>query len=171
VRRFLGRAFGRIGKFPKYTVTDKGCQFWCTGFKRWCRHRKITPRYGAIGRYGSLAVIERFMRSLKDECLRRIQVPLRLAKAREEIRLYVLWYNAERPHQSLNGRTPDEVHFDRDPANERPRYETRRKWPREGPCAAPWATVKGRRGVRLELDAGHLEGRRHLPVIRLKAIA
>jgi len=171
VRRFLGRAFGRIGKVPKYTVTDKGGQFWCKGFKRWCRRRKIKPRYGAIGGYGSIAVIERFMRTFKDECLRRIQVPLRVAKVREEIRLYVLWYNAERPHQSLNGRTPDEVYFDREPANEKSRYETRRKWPREGPCATPWAPVKGRRGVRLGLDAGYLEGRKHLPVIRLKTVA
>ena len=59
----------------------------------------------------------------------------------------------------------------REPANETPRHETRRKWPRESPCATPWATVKGRRGVRLELDAGYLAGRRHLPVIRLRAVA
>ena len=67
-----------------------------------------TPRNGAVGSCGSLAVIERFIRSLKDECARRIDVPMRVGKMREELALYVRWFNEFRPHQSLAGRTPDE---------------------------------------------------------------
>jgi hypothetical protein len=30
------------------------------------------------------------------------------------MRAYVRWFNAERPHQGLGQRTPDEVHLERD---------------------------------------------------------
>ena len=126
-------------------------------------------------------MIERFIRSLKDECTRRIFVPLRLDAMREEIRLYVDWHNRFRASQGLGGRTPDEVYYDRPPANEKPRYEPRRKWPRDALCAAPWAQVKGRRlpvrvrtqtgGVRLKVKVTFLEGRKHLPIVGLKPAA
>lgn len=55
----------------------------------------------------------------------------------------------------------------REPTNERPRWEPRKKWPRKAVCAAPWAEVKGRRGARVELRLSLLEGRKHLPVVEL----
>ena len=69
------------------------------------------------------------------------------------------------------GPPPDEVYFDWTPANERPRYEPRRRWPRDSLCAVPWAEIKGRRGVKLELNVAYLEGRRHLPIIMLRPAA
>ena len=66
---------------------------------------------------------------------------------------------------------PNEVHSDRAPANEEPRWETRPKWPRDSLCAAPWAQVKGRRSVRVEVKVTFLEGRKHLPVVRLRPAA
>jgi len=83
------------------------------------------------GKYGSIAVVERFIRSMKNECCRRIVVPMRVAKLRVEVSLYFVWYNHHRPHQELGGRTPDEVYSHREPANEERRYEPRQKWPRE----------------------------------------
>ena len=73
---------------------------------------------------------------------------------------------ARRPHQGLTGRTPDEVYFDREPAIEKPRSEPRAKWPRDSGCAMPYVLVKGRCGVRLELEVRYLEGRNHLPIFR-----
>jgi hypothetical protein len=35
------------------------------------------------------------------------------------------WYNQHRPHSTLGGKTPDEVYFQRFPANRRPRIEPR----------------------------------------------
>jgi transposase InsO family protein len=67
VCRFLDRAISRADAKPKYIIADKGDQFWCSHFKRWCRGRHIKPRFGAVGKHGSRAVIERFIRSLKDE--------------------------------------------------------------------------------------------------------
>jgi transposase InsO family protein len=58
-----------------------------------CRRKHIKPRYGAVGKHGSISVIERFIRSFKDEFTRRIHVPLRLARMREESNLYLVWYN------------------------------------------------------------------------------
>ena len=49
------------------------------------------------------AFIERFICSIKEECLDRV-IPLGEAHLRELIREYVIHYHAERPHQSLDGR-------------------------------------------------------------------
>jgi putative transposase len=171
IRRFLGRALGRVGTAVSYTITDKGRQFWCAGFKKWCRRKKIRPRFGKVGRYGSISLIERFIGSFKVECVRRISVPLRRVEAHEEFGLWLRWNNQHRPHQALNGRTPDEVWFGRPPENEKPRLETRRNWPRDSLCAMPWAPIDGRRGARVAIEVRHFGGRKHLPVIRLTRTA
>ncbi len=171
VRSFLGRTFARVGKVPKYLVCDKGTQFWCDAFKKWCKRRGTRPRYGAVGKYGGIAVIERLIRTVKDECTRSILVPLRLVAMRKELSAYFAWHNGHRPNMALRGRTPDEVYYGRRPANERPRYEPRPRYPPDAWCASPQTKVKVPRGVRLELKVTHLEGRRHLPVVRLKQAA
>ncbi|MHC5058200.1 MAG: integrase core domain-containing protein [Planctomycetota bacterium] len=171
VREFLGRAFTAADMKPKYLVTDKGKQFDCGAFRKWCRRRKIKPRYGAVGRYGSIAVIERFNRTLKHEGLFLITIPFRLARMCEEVRLIIEHYNRYRPHQGLTCRTPDEVYFDREPAVEKPRWEPRARWPRTSGCAAPYVPVKGECGTRLELEVRYLEGRKHLPIFRLREVA
>ena len=48
------------------------------------------------------AFIERFIRSIKEECLDRV-IPLGEAYLREVIREYMAHYHAERPHQGLDG--------------------------------------------------------------------
>jgi putative transposase len=171
VQKSLSRAIRRAGHPPRCVITDQGRQFRCKFFQRWCRRRGIRPRFGAVGKYGSLAVVERFIRSMKTECTRRMLVPVRLDAMRLEIRLYVLWYNQHRPNQALGGRTPCEVYEAIPPANERRRFEPRVEWPRRSPCASPQAEIKGERGANLSLIIGYLEGRRHLPVIELKRAA
>ncbi len=46
--------------------------------------------------------IERFIRSIKEECLDRV-IPLGEAHLRELIREYIAHYHVERPHQGLGG--------------------------------------------------------------------
>ena len=65
-------------------------------------------------------MIERFFLSLKNECTRRLWVPLRHASFRRELSFYVEWFNEHRPHSSLEGRTPNEVYFARDGRSEEP---------------------------------------------------
>jgi transposase InsO family protein len=171
VQRSLGRAVRRSGRPPRYIITDKGRQFRCPSFQRWCRHQGIRPRFGAIGKHGSLAIVERFMRSLKTECTRKMMVPVRLAAMQREVALYVLWHNRYRPSQAHGGRTPWEVHTGLPPANVGPRFEPRARWPSEAACAQPQAAIRGRRGTKLALVVSYLEGRRHLPVLELQEAA
>ena len=66
VRAFLGRTIAKAGTAPKYIVCDRGPQFDCQGFRDWCRRSGIkSPRYGAIGQHGSIAVVERFILTMK----------------------------------------------------------------------------------------------------------
>ena len=133
--------------------------------------RGIKWRYGAAGKKGSIAVIERLIRTINDEFTRRILVPLAADRFREDLAVFGLWYNGHRPNTGLRGRTPAEVCFDRKPANEAPRFESRRKYPREAWCASPQVKVKGRRGLRLGLKVNYLEGRKQLPIVELRPAA
>jgi transposase InsO family protein len=168
---FLGRVIRAAGTTPGCIVTDKGRQFWCRTFTVWCRRRRIRPRFGAVDKHGSIAIVERFIRSMKTDCCRRIVVPARMDRLREKLALYLGWYNGHRPHQGVGGRTPEEVSFHRRAAKTRPRYEPRQRWPRRNTCARPQAKVKGQRGVRLQAEIRHLEGRRHLPIVGLRPAA
>jgi len=171
VQRFLNKAVREAGRPPKYVICDKGRQFWCQSFKQWCRRKSIRPRFGAVGKFGSIAVVERFMRSMKNECTRRILIPLQLDAMRRELALYVHWYNEHRPSMALGGCTPREVRDSLRPANAKPRFEPRPRWPKRSPCASPHTAVKGTRGTKLRLVVGYLEDRKHLPVVELRRAA
>ena len=130
---FAQRAVRQAKTVPRHLVTDQGIQFRCRGFGRWCRRRGIAQRFGAIGKHGSIAVIERFIRTMKEECTRRLLVPYDRRSLQREIALYVSWYNAHRPHTLLGARTPNEVYsLDRRPV---PRLDSSRDDP--GRAALP----------------------------------
>ena len=171
VRQMLGRAIREAGQVPDHLITDQGTQFTDKGFRRWCRRRGIRQRFGAVGKYGSISVVERLIRTMKAEALRRIVVPLDRSAFRREVSLFVEWYNQHRPHSTLEAATPDEIYFERFPRSRAPRFEPRRRWPRGSPCARPPATVRGRRGQRLDLRVSYLADRRHLPIVELKKAA
>ena len=171
IRQFIGRCIANAGNTPKYLVCDKGVQFWNEGFKRWCRCKTIKPRYGAIGKHGSIAIIERFIRSLKHEYLNRLLIPLRRDTMRREIACYADWYNEHRPHQALNGATPLEMYEGVTAANHKPRYEPRRQWPSDAPCAAPYAPPKPEQGQHLTLIIRFADRHKKLPVIELREAA
>jgi transposase InsO family protein len=171
IRAFLGRAARAAGTAPKYLISDHGKQFTDEGFARWCERHGIRQRFGAVGKYGSIAVVERFIRTLKTECTRQLLVPYRRDDFRRELTLYRDWYNEYRPHDLHGPVTPDEIYYGRKPAACRPRFEPRRHWPRGSPCAGPQAPIRGRRGQQLELNVRFLSGRRHLPIFELKRAA
>ncbi|MDA0833853.1 MAG: DDE-type integrase/transposase/recombinase [Planctomycetota bacterium] len=171
VRSFLGRTIAAVGGPPKYLICDKGVQFWGDDFKAWCRRRHIKPRFGAVGKHGSIALIERFIGTMKREGTRRVLIPLRRAQFREELKRFFDWYNEHRPHESLGGCTPDEIYHSLRPANSRPRCEPRSRWPRKSRCAAPQTLVAGQRGDRFSIKVDFVAGRKHLPVVRLQRAA
>ncbi|MBI4028025.1 MAG: transposase [Verrucomicrobia bacterium] len=127
IRVLLSALIRKRGKTPRHLVCDKGVQFWCDAFKGWCKRREIRPRFGAIGRYGSIAVTERFIQTMKKECTRVIQVALRDQDMRRQLEQYAQWFNEHRPHQGLAGQTPLEKS---DPSPiQRLRLEPRPRWP------------------------------------------
>ena len=63
--RLIQRAALRFGP-PRHFVSDKGTQFTAKRFRKTLRRFGTRQRFGAIGRHGSIATIERFWRTLKD---------------------------------------------------------------------------------------------------------
>jgi hypothetical protein len=63
------------------------------------------------------------------------------------------------------------VHFSRPPANEQPRIEPRPRWPRGSPCAKPQVGMEGEPGDAVILEIDCHNGRRHLPIIRMRRAA
>jgi len=152
-------------------ISDKGPQFWCDVFKDWCDRRGITPRFGAVGQHGSIALVERFILTLKNECTELILVPFRCEHLHLELMLFTQWYNQHRPHSALNGKTPHEVYRGIPPACEAPRFEPRVRWPPTAPCASPQSPISGDCGTLIQLELHYLSGRKHLPIITLKRAA
>jgi hypothetical protein len=168
---FLDRAGARATGWPAHLITDHGRQFTARAFRTWCARRGSRQRFGAVGKYGSIAVVERFIRSLKDECTRMIVVPLRRDALVRDLDAYARWFNADRPHEQLRGATPHEIYFRRRPASRFPRFEPRARWPRSSSCARPQALVRGRPGVEIEVVVTHRDGRKHLPIVTLRSAA
>ena len=136
VRAFLGRTMATVKAPPKHIVCDRGVQFDCEPFRKWCKRKGIKkPRYGAVGKKVSIAVVERVILTLKTilGCL--FLIPYRRDKFREELLAAIQWYNSHRVHTTLGGRTPDEVYYRKFPTNRKPRHEPRAAWPRGSPCA------------------------------------
>ena len=151
---------------PKHLIVDQGPEFNCEHFEEiWCNAMNILPRFGAVGKHGSIAVVERFHRTVK-ELLRLITIPEVQEQFEQELGLIIHWYNEHRPHDTLGGRTPNEVYFSRPPANEQPRIEPRQRWPCGSPCAKPQVGIHGEPGDPVIFEIDCHEGRRHLPVIR-----
>ena len=83
--------------------------------------------------------------------------------------MIVRWYNQHRPHETLGGKTPNEVFFSREAANQKARLEPRERWPRGSPSAKPQVEIDGEPGDPIVLEIDCLDGRRHLPIIRARA--
>ena len=168
----LGRTLRRVRATPKYIVCDRDSIFDCDAFRRWVKRKGIRPpRYGAVGMHGSIAVVERFILTLKQMLHQIPLIPLRRESFRCELVAIAQWYNEHRPHMTLGGKTPNEVYDRRFPANRKPRIEPRPAWPRSSPCAKPWALVGGNPGQRFAATVSFHTKRRHLPVVTLKRAA
>ena len=156
---------------PKHLIVDQGSEFKCEHFEEhWCKEREIAPRFGAVRKHGSISVVERLHKTIKA-ILVLFLIPEDQAQFEQELSLVRDWYNEHRAHETLGGKTPNEVFFSRPAANEQPRLEPRERWPRGSPCAAPRVPVKGKSGVQLELQVTYHANRKHLPVVTLNRAA
>ena len=95
---------------PEIFNTDQGCQFTALAFVEMLKGYGIAISMDRRGAWRDNVFVERFWRSLKYE-----EVYLRAyetaSEAKHFIGRYVSFYNADRPHSALDGRTPDEVYF------------------------------------------------------------
>ena len=143
--RLLRRAIARHG-VPTWLVSDRDRAFRNRRVNGFLRRHAIGRRYGAVGRKGSIALIERFWRSLKTEYVNGLFLYRSQVAIETRLRRYARWYNRERPHWGLANRTPDEVH-------------------RRQPARVPRGLTAGRLCLRF------LDGDRRLPILRLARAA
>lgn len=99
---------GRQGKQPLVHHSDRGVQYCSHEYQAIHRkHGLICSMTDGYDCYQN-ALAERVNGILKHEFL--LQRPADLAQARRMVRQSVLIYNTERPHLSLQLKTPDEIH-------------------------------------------------------------
>jgi hypothetical protein len=102
---------------PRHSVSDQGPQFTAEVFRRALDRRSVRHRYGALGRSGSIATIERFFRTLKAIAETRQRPPLLRSDLEQRLALAFDYYVWLRPHQGLGGATPGEVFVGLKPAH------------------------------------------------------
>ena len=105
----LENAFRRTGTRPEIFNTDQGCQFTSEEWVRALQEKEIQVSMDGKGCWMDNVFIERLWRSVKYE-----DVYLRdyedLEQLRRGLGSWFHHYNEERPHSSLDGKTPWEVY-------------------------------------------------------------
>lgn len=95
---------------PDIFNTDQGVQFTSKDFTKVLESEAIKISMDGKGRALDNVFIERFWRSIKQEKIYRLDLET-VEEAKKAIREYINFYNKQRPHQSLDYKTPEEVHF------------------------------------------------------------
>lgn len=103
-------AINRYGK-PEIFNTDQGCQFTSTDFTDILKDNDIKISMDGKGCWRDKVFVERSWRSVKYE-----EVYLHaydsVNDAKRGLKAYFRLYNQERPHSSLDDKTPDEFYFE-----------------------------------------------------------
>jgi len=94
---------------PEIFNTDQGSQFTSFDFTNVLKENGIKISMDGRGRWMDNVFIERLWRSLKYECVY-LNAFETGKQARADIGSWLSFYNAQRPHSTFNGRTPDEVY-------------------------------------------------------------
>lgn len=107
VIKCVSKAISRHG-IPEIINSDQGSQFTSDDYISLLKDNGITISMDGKGRATDNNRIERFWRSLKQQCiyLNEIDSPFTMRRLIAE---YEDYYNNRRPHQSLQGRTPEMV--------------------------------------------------------------
>lgn len=105
---------------PRY-ITDNGSQFTSKDFKKFIADNGLTHWTTSPYYPQSNGKLERFHRSIKDECIKK-KCPLTVDDAKRVIGKYIEYYNGERLHSAIGYVTPNdrltgkdrEIHEERD---------------------------------------------------------
>ena len=106
VSRVLDRVIGTRGR-PLALRCDNGSEFTSRHFLAWCEENRIQLVHIQPGRPMQNGHVESFNGRFRDECLNANWFQ-NLADAKRKIESWRREYNSERPHSSLDYRTPDE---------------------------------------------------------------
>jgi putative transposase len=106
VRRVLDRITGERGR-PEAIVVDNGPEFRGRAMESWSEQRGVRLNFIEPGKPVQNAFVESFNGRLRDECLNANWF-LNVGDARRRIEAWRWHYNTERPHSSLDYRTPNE---------------------------------------------------------------
>lgn len=105
----LEEAIARHGT-PEIFNTDQGSQFTSIAFTDVLKQNDIRISMDGKGRWMDNVFIERLWRSLKYECVY-LQGFETGSQAKKEIGNWLTFYNTQRPHSSLEDKTPFEVYY------------------------------------------------------------
>ncbi len=114
VRESFETAFREHG-MPQAVLSDNGAQFsgfrgGYTHFERWLMELDIRPLHGRIMHPQTQGKIERFHRTMKNECLKYNDFT-DLSDADRVIQAWREKYNCQRPHEALGLRCPADVYI------------------------------------------------------------
>lgn len=105
----LREALGKFGP-PQIFNSDQGSQFTSIAFTQVLRDSGVEISMDGKGRWMDNVMIERLWRSLKYECIY-LHAFETGAEARKGIDKWIRHYNEERPHSSLDDKTPYEAYW------------------------------------------------------------
>ena len=110
----LQEAIDRYG-MPEIFNTDQGSQFTSLEFTQMLKDNNIAISMDGRGCWRDNVFVERLWKSIKYEEVY-LHAYETVSAARSGIDRYLRFYNARRPHSSLDKRTPDEFYFGNLPA-------------------------------------------------------
>jgi putative transposase len=103
----LEEAYVRFGR-PEIINTDQGSQFTAQDFVEAVLNKQVKLSMDGRGAWRDNVFVERLWRSVKYERIY-LRAYESVAVARADIAQYIAWYNRERGHSSLEGRTPEQM--------------------------------------------------------------
>jgi len=109
---------------PKHIISDQASVFTGDAFAELLESWNVKPRFGAIGKHGSISVTERVIKTLKYEWLKRVAIIKGFDHLTMLCNEFQYWYNIWRPHMTLDGIRPDDVYYNKKP--EKPKRDSKR---------------------------------------------
>jgi len=100
---------------PKHIISDHASVFTGGALAELLDQWNIKPRFGAVGKSGSIAVTERVIKTLKYEWLRCVPLIKGFDHLVSLCTEFESWYTAWRPHMTLEGFRPDDLYYSHKP--------------------------------------------------------
>jgi len=116
IARFVLKAARRHGR-PAHFISDHARCFTGEVFRHMLRRLGVKQRFGSVCTKGSITLIERLWRTLKDTLGLRLLQPSAAEDLAATVEVGLVHYAHFRPHQALGGATPAEIYFGRTPSH------------------------------------------------------